>query len=515
MDMYGVDLVIPDFEYIKENINKLEGVLVSQGHEDHQGALPYLLKEIATPIYAPKLVAAFIKDKLEDYGVKKHDIRVYDPDKDVLNIGPFTIHPFRVNHSIPDTVGFAIDTPVGRTFHVAEHKFDPNPADGCRFDEQKAKKLASEKPVLMLASDALGSGKPGTTPSDASIEPNMLKIAKTAKKAIFFTTISSNIGRIQQAVSVAGKLGRKVVFVGRSIDKKSQIAHELGYLKHSNKTVIELKEAGKYQRNQLFYVVAGSYGQAGSSLYRIATNDHDQVYAEEGDQLIFSSDPAPPYSKESIDAIVDKFMDMDVDVHYYALNEGLYVSGHGSQDDILKLFNIVKPKYFIPLGGTIRFMKGYVDLAEKWGAPRENVFDLKPGDIVEFEDGKAKKSGKINVREILVDGLGIGDVGKSILSDRRIMAEHGVAVAALKVNAQTNKVISTEIMSRGFVFERQEKQFLDQSAKLLLNHLLGQSSKSKQKDKADLKFTTINFLTKYFEKETGRRPMIIPVVVRV
>ncbi len=509
MEMYGVDLVIPDFTYIKENIHKLEGVVVSQGHEDHQGALPFLLKEVVTPVYAPPLVAAFIKDKLDDYGVKNYDVRTYNPDTDILNIGPFKIHPFRVSHSIPDTLGFAIDTPEGRTFHVAEHKFDPAPVDGHQFDEGKARELAKDG-VLLLASDSLGSTKPGTTPGEADIESKMRKIAEGAKKAIFFTTISSNIGRIQQAIRVAESLKRKVVFIGRSIDKKSEIAYNLGYIKRDKNTVVSPKEATDLDRKSLFYIVAGSYGQAGSSLDRIATDDHELAYAEENDMLIMSSDPAPPYSKESIDALVDKFIDKGLDVHYYGLNEGLYVSGHGSQEDIKKLFDIVSPKYFIPLGGTVRFMKGYKDLVGVWGAPKENVFTLKPGEIVEFSGGKATKTGKIPVREVLVDGLGIGDVGKTILGDRKILAEQGVVVAVIRINAQ-NQVVGSEIISRGFIFEKQEQKFLKVTTNLLNKNLSG----NKGKDVKDLSFKAINFLTRYFQRETGRKPLIIPVVVKI
>src|SRR3990167_7751177 len=251
MEMYGVDLVIPDFSYIKQNEKALRGIVLSQGHEDHQGALPFLLNEVSAPVYGSPLTIAFVEDKLKEYQLKS-----FNPEKDILTIGPFKITPFRVNHSVPDTVGFSIDTPEGQIMHIAEHKFDPDPVDGHRFDKEKAKSLAS-KGVLMLASDCLGSNKPGRTPSERSIKETIERIVAGAKGAVYFTTISSNIGRMQQVVEVAEKYNRKVVYVGRSIQKKAEVSLEMGYMKHKRETVISLKEAKKYGGRQIIYIIAG------------------------------------------------------------------------------------------------------------------------------------------------------------------------------------------------------------------------------------------------------------------
>jgi ribonuclease J len=394
IEMHGVDLVIPDFSYIKRNQSKLKGIIVSQGHEDHQGALPFLLKEVNSTVYAPKLVAAFIKYKLDEHGIKAAKISVYDPDRDVVTVGPFKITPFRVPHSIPDTVGFSIDTPEGQVFHVAEYKFDPDPVVGKPFEIEKVKGLAS-KGVLLLASDCLGANRPGSTEPERKIEQRLERIVEDASGAVFFTTISSSIGRIQQAINVAEKIGRRVAFIGWSIRKKSEIAHNLGYLKYHEGTLLYIRDALKLPRDKVMFIIAGCYGQVGSSLFRVSTNDHSKVSAEPGDTVVFSQDPAPPYTKESEDFVIDNLIDMGVDVHYYDLGENLYVSGHGSQDDILKLFDIVKPKYFIPIGGTIRFMHSYRKLAEGFGADPENIFELKPGESIEFTGGVARKGGKI------------------------------------------------------------------------------------------------------------------------
>lgn len=509
MEMHGVDLVIPDFSYLKKNRDRIKGILLSQGHEDHQGALPFLLKEIKAPVYAPKLTAAFVKDNLEDQEVKGVDIKIYDPDRDVLTIGSFKITAFRVSHSIPDTLGFAIDTPEGQVFHVAESKFDPAPVAGTPFDIQKARALSS-KGVLFLASDCLGSHRQGTTPPEAPIEERLEKVARQAKGAIFFTTISSNISRIQQAIRVAGKLKRKVSFIGFSIARKAELARQLGFLQYSNKEVIPPKRASNLNPQEVFYIIAGCYGQVGSSLFRVATGEHEKIVAEENDMVIFSSDPGPPYSKETIDFVVDALIDRGLDVHYYDLNEGLYVSGHGSREDILRLFEIVKPKYFIPVGGTIRYMRAYKKLAEEFSHSSGNVFELKAGEIVEFENGKGTKKGKVEARQVLVDGLGIGDVGEIILKDRKTLAESGVAVVIIKFDPTQNKVVGTpEIMSRGFVFERQEKEFIRQANEAIKKRLL----EVKALDSRGVKYTTAEFLAEYFFNQTGRRPMILPVVI--
>jgi ribonuclease J len=511
IDMQGVDLVIPDFSYIIKNKEKLAGILISQGHEDHMGALPYLLREVKVKIHSTALVAEFIKDKMKDSGVGASDIHVFDPENDSFEIGPFKINPFRVTHSVPDTVGFAIDTPEGRIFHVPEHKMDQNPVDGMPFDISRAKSLANEK-VLFLASDCLGSNKEGRTPGEQQIEGNLLNIVNGANQTVFFTAISSNIGRFQQALNVAKKVGRKVVFVGRSVQKKCEIAHNLGLLHYRNDDVIPLKRTARYPNNKLIYIIAGCYGQVDSSVYRLALGEHNRVQAESGDTFIFSADPAPPYTKESEDFVIDHLIDQGLDVHYYDIDEGLYVSGHGSQDDITDLFTIAKPKYFIPIGGTIRFMHAYEKLATKFGAPKENVFKLKPGEGIEFSGGVAKRLARIPVKEVLVDGLGIGDVGRIILEDRKTLGHHGVAIVLVKIDSKKGVAVEDpEIISRGFVFERDEKKFLNDTAKALRVWL----DKHKKLDWKTARQITTEFLTDVFFDKTARKPMIIPVVVEV
>ena len=510
LEMPGVDLVLPDYSYVVKNKHKLKGIIVSQGHEDHIGALPFLLRDVKTTIWAPPLVTEFIKDKFKDYRVRDYKINTFNPDSDLFQVGSFRIQPFRVTHSVPDTVGFAIDTREGRIFHVPEHKMDQNPVDGKSFAVGRVRELAKNG-ATFLASDCLGANKPGFVGSELPIEENMLNIVKNAKKAVLATAISSNIGRFQQMINVAKKVGRKVIFVGRSIQKKTEMAYNLGYLKYSNDQVISFKEIVNYRPNQIMYIVAGCYGQVGSSIYRISQGEHDKVAVNEGDVFIFSADPAPPYTKESEDYVIDNLIDKGVDVHYYDLNEGLYISGHGGQEDIKKLFEIVKPRYFIPIGGNIRFMHSYGKLVEDIGIDSSKVFKLKAGESVIFNKGNAIRGETIPTKDVLVHGLGIGDIGKVVLGDRALLGNEGVVVVVIKIGKDGRYVGNLEIISRGFVFEGTNRNILE-SAKSDLSKILDGKRNLNVKS---LEEQSIKFLEKHFFKVTGRSPMILPIILEI
>ncbi|MCH7730595.1 ribonuclease J [Patescibacteria group bacterium] len=508
-EMYGIDLVIPDFGYIRKNAHKLRGLIVTHAHEDHLGAIPFLLKEVRTPIYATKLVAGFLEDKFAEHKIRDVKVNVFDPQRDTLTLGVFKVTPFRVSHSVPDGVGYAIDTPEGRVFHIPDYKFDWTPVDGKPFDIAKVAMLAS-KGTLMVASDCLGATTPGYTESEMEIENQIERIAKDATGRIFFTTISSNISRMQQALNVAKGLGRKVSFIGRSVETKAEIARNVGYLNYPGDLVVAGRKAARLSKNKVMYIISGSYGQPGSALYRVAHAEHKFLSADPGDTVIFSADPAPPGSKANVDAVVDRLIEIGANVHYYDMQEDLHVSGHGSQEDILTLFALIKPKYFIPIGGTIRHMRAYKDLAVRMGAKQNSVFELKPGEIVEFKGSQARKTGKVDVRDVLVDGLGIGDVGNVVLRDRQKLAQEGAAIILIQVDKKNQRLLNDpQVISRGFVFEKKEKGFLIGAGKLLGAEI----RKKKRVDKRVARNVTIDFLEKYFYKETGRRPMVLPVIV--
>lgn len=511
LEMPGVDLVIPDFSYVVKNKHKLKAIVLSQGHEDHIGALPFLFNEVNAPIYCAPLVTEFVTEKFRDRGITNFEINTFDPTKDTFQIGSFKISPFRVAHSAPDTCGFAIETPEGKIMHVPEHKIDQNSVDGQIFDIPRAKMLAESSETLCVISDCLGVNEPGFAKSGVEIEENMLKIARTAKKALFMSAMSSSIGRFQQMINVAKKVNRKVVFVGRSIQNKTESAHKLGYLKYDANDVVDTKKAKKIHPRDLMYIVAGCYGQVGSSVYRLATDDDNRMAVTEGDCFIFSANPAPPYSKESQDFVIDELIDRGVDVHYYDLKEGLHVSGHGAQEDIKMLWDICKPKYFIPTGGTIKHMHGYEKLLMSTGRSKDSLFKLKPGESVDFKNGVASRGQKISVKEVMVHGLGIGDIGKTVLEHRTLLGKQGMVVIVFKATKDGKVLSKPEIVSKGFVFEGISGGLLNDSIQRMMKHLGTHNNLNSKK----LKDEAVKFLEGYFFKATGRSPMIVPIVVEI
>lgn len=509
---YGVDLKIPDFSYVIKNKDKVRGILITHGHEDHLGALPFLLREVNVPVYATKLVGGFIEDKLIDYGIRNVKPNIFDPERDQLRLGPFTVDPFRVSHSVPDSVGLCLTTPVGKVFHVPDYKFDWTPVDQKPFDVAKAATLAKDG-VLGLASDCLGSTTPGYTESELEIERSVELIIEEAKNRVYFTTISSNISRMQQTIRASKVLGRKCVLIGRSIERKAEIAKKLGYLHFDSGDVISLKEAQKLPKDKVTYIISGSYGQAGSALYRLALGEHQFLKLDEGDVVIFSGDPAPPGTHQAVNSVVDNLIGLGAEVHYYDTQEDLHVSGHGSQKDIEMLLALVDPRYLLPVGGTVRHMRAFTMLAEKMGWEAHEVFELRAGGVVEFGQQEAKKGEVIPVRDVLVDGLGIGDVGQVVLRDRKTLAREGIVVVVLQIDRNSRKLIGTpDVISRGFVFAKEQQNFLNRAANALAGEI---RKRSKGKDGKIIKDITADFLDRFFFEETARRPMILPVVVEV
>ncbi len=375
----------------------------------------------------------------------------------------------------------------------------------------KAALLASGG-ALALASDCLGSTTPGHTSSEEAIEGIIDQIAGQATGHIFFTTISSNIARIQQAMNVAKRYNRQVCFLGQSIMRKADIARSLGYLHYNPKDLVPSKRAARMPKNKLMFIVSGSYGQPGSALYRIAMNEHDTIAIEENDTVVFSGDPSPPGSKAHVDFVVDRLIERGADVHYYDTQEDLHVSGHGSQEDILFLLGLIKPTYFMPIGGTLRHMKAYKDMAVKMGADPKDVFMLSGGETVHFQDKKASKGAKVPSKEVLVDGLGVGDVGSMVLRDRHILAQEGVAIVLLTLDTSKEQLVAEpEIISRGFIFDKTNGSVLLDGAHALSLTL----SKKRIINSGIAKRETIDFLEQWFFEAIGRRPMILPVVVEV
>lgn len=506
-DMHGVDVVIPDFSYVKKNIKRLKGILITHGHEDHIGAIPHLLKDLHTPIFATKLTAGFIIDKLEGskMGDLKNLVQVFDPDKDTISLGNFKVIPFRISHSVPDAVGFAIDTPEGKIFHVADYKFDWSPVDGKPFDIRKLSTLASEG-VLALASDCLGATSPGYTESEQDIEKRLKNIVKDVQGNVYVTTISSNIGRMQQAINAAQENNRKVVFVGRSIERKVKVAKSLGYIHFQNNQTVRPDKVSSKANNYLF-ILTGAYGQTGSALHKVANNKHDSIRLTEKDMVIFSGDPSPPGAKGSVDDMVDNILELGANVHYYDTQEDLHVSGHGSIEDIKMLMSVVQPKFHIPIGGTIRHMKAYSGLAQKLGHKKSSVFELKAGDSLILGKNSAKMGKKLRLRDVLVDGTVTGDIGEQILSERKSLGNNGVVVAILTIDKDL-KILSANMISKGFIFEKTNQKLL----KNINVELTTKLNNKKINNNTNLRFEAKKELGKIINKHTGRQPLIITYI---
>lgn len=387
--MPGVEVIIPDVSYLADKIGKIRGIVITHGHEDHFGALPYLLPRLGyPPIFATKLVKGFIQAKLEDFKISFSKFHLVDPERDSFVIGRFKIHAFRVNHSVPDSIGLCLETPAGKIFHVSDFKLDLTPIDGKPFQIGRAARLA-KPPVLGLVSDCLGAESKGYTESEREIEKIFGQIIGEAVGQVFITTISSNITRLQQAISASLRYNRKVVILGRSIRGKFQIAQKLGYVKVSKKDLITPVKAKRFPQNRVTYLVAGCYGQLGSALARIADGTFQDVKLMKDAIVVFSADPAPSGTKDTVDSMVDKLVLRGARVYYYELQENLHVSGHGSSGDIRLLFALIQPKYFVPIGGEPRHMRAYAFLTSEMGTGKDRVFEPRNGEVLEFHAGQA------------------------------------------------------------------------------------------------------------------------------
>jgi len=388
--MTGVELIVPDISYLMNKKNKIRGMIISHGHEDHFGAVPYLLPQLGPiPVFVTKLVRGFIQAKLKEFHLSSPRFHLIDPEGNSFTVGQFKVHPFRVNHSVPDSLGFCLETPVGKIFHVPDFKFDLTPVDGKPFQIGKVARLA-QPPVLSLVSDCLGAESKGYTESEREIEKIFGQIISEAQGQVFITTISSNITRFQQAMRASLRFGRKVVLLGRSVREKFQIAQKLGYLQVKKGSLITPAEAKKLPLNKVTYLVAGCYGQPGSALARIGRGNFQGVSLKPGAVVIFSADPAPSGSRELVDSLVDQLVLKGARVHYYELQENLHVSGHGSSGDIRLLFALIQPRYLVPIGGEPRHMRAYSFLASEMGVAKERVFELRNGEALEFFGRQAR-----------------------------------------------------------------------------------------------------------------------------
>jgi len=517
-EMLGVDVTIPDISYLEEQgrKSKVRGIIITHAHYDHFGALPYILPHLPpVPIYGSRLTLEFVKLALAEARLIEHRnlIKIAPGDRP-FSLGCFEVNPFHVCHSVPESLGFALKTPVGTVFHVSDYKFDWMPEDGRTFDVGKVVSLVQERQPLALVSDCLGAATPGYTASERAIGDSLTQEMESAQgRQLFVVTISSNISRIGQVVEASLELGRKICFLGRSMEQSSRIAEELGYLKIARRDFVEPERARGFDQSQLTYIAAGCYGQPDSAIAKVARNDHPLVRLGEGAKVIFSGDPSPPGARDAVDLVIDKLILNGAQVSYYEIQENMHVSGHGSAGDIQMLMGLVKPEFFVPIGGTPKHMRAYSLLAQKMGNPSESVFELQVGEFLEFFERRVQK-GKFSFKDVLVDGIRAGDVGKTVLEERRILADDGIVVLIVPVNPQSGEIsASIQVVTRGFVYVKASKELITE-----LEHLASKTAQNsparKRRDWEELKGQLEKSVSSYVRQKTGRSPIVLPVVVK-
>ena len=510
-EMLGIDLVIPDISYLVENREKIRGIVITHGHEDHIGALPYLLPQLNVPIYATKLTQGLIRVKLkEGKALSEAKLEVVSPGEQVT-LGKFKVEFFPVCHSIPDATGLIIHTPVGIVVHSGDFKLDYTPVSGKPTDLSRLAQLGAQG-VLLLLSDSTYAELPGYTPSERVVGEVLDHIMADAPGRVIVTTFSSLISRVQQIIDAAAKHERRVFIVGRSMSDTVRMALELGYLNAPNGILGRIDEARGLPHDKIVFITTGSQGEPTSALVRMANRDHHQVHIQRGDTIIMSATPIPG-NEAVINRTVDSLFKQGAQVLYDKLAQ-VHVHGHGSQEELKLLLNLVKPKFFMPIHGEYRHLSLHARLARSVGIPRENTFVLEDGDILEVSSQSAKITGKIGSGNVYVDGLSVGDIGGVVLRNRRMLSKDGIVVAIIAIHRQTGRLVGRpDIVTRGFVDTRKFKDMIEESRDLLTRILDHSGDRAAEWSFINAKVR--DTLDKFYYEKTKRRPMILPFMVKV
>ena len=510
-EMLGIDLVIPDISYLVENREKIRGIVITHGHEDHIGALPYLLPQLNVPIYATKLTQGLIRVKLkEGKALSEAKLEVVSPGEQVT-LGKFKVEFFPVCHSIPDATGLIIHTPVGIVVHSGDFKLDYTPVSGKPTDLSRLAQLGAQG-VLLLLSDSTYAELPGYTPSERVVGEVLDHIMADAPGRVIVTTFSSLISRVQQIIDAAAKHERRVFIVGRSMSDTVRMALELGYLNAPNGILGRIDEARGLPHDKIVFITTGSQGEPTSALVRMANRDHHQVHIQRGDTIIMSATPIPG-NEAVINRTVDSLFKQGAQVLYDKLAQ-VHVHGHGSQEELKLLLNLVKPKFFMPIHGEYRHLSLHARLARSVGIPRENTFVLEDGDILEVSSQSAKITGKIGSGNVYVDGLSVGDIGGVVLRNRRMLSKDGIVVAIIAIHRQTGRLVGRpDIVTRGFVDTRKFKDMIEESRDLLTRILDHSGDRAAEWSFINAKVR--DTLDKFYYERTKLRPMILPFMVKV
>lgn len=510
-DMFGIDIVIPDMSYLIENKDKVKAVVITHGHEDHIGSLAYLLKEVDAPVYATNLVCGLIEGKLKENRVSAKKLNVVKAG-DEIKVGAFKVGFIQTNHSIPDACAIYFRTPVGTVVHTGDFKVDQTPVDGKLMDVHKFAELGN-RGVLALLSDSTNVEKPGFTPSESSVGPALMRAVGEAKGRVVLATFASNVSRIQQAVDAAVAYRRKVVVLGRSMVNVTEIAQERGYLHVPEGVIIDVEEMGRYREDQIMILTTGSQGEPMAGLSRMATNNHRTVSIVPNDTIIISATPIPG-NEAAVGRTIDNLLRLGANV-IYGKDKGIHVSGHGSQEDLKTMLNLVRPRFFIPVHGEYRMLKKHGELAVSMGVKPNNVLVGENGQIFEFTSRSGRKGGRVSAGNVFVDGLGVGDVGNIVIRDRQQLAQEGMVVVVMAMDKATGEIVSgPDIVSRGFVYVRDAEELMNE-AQRRVDDLVEKCGQMKIKDWATIKSQVRDTLGKFLYEKTRRRPMILPIIMDV
>ena len=511
-DMYGIDLVIPDVSYLTKHKNRIRGLFITHGHEDHIGAIPYVLKQVNMPIYCTRLTAGLIRLKLEEHGLLKSTKIVTVESGMTVKAGKFSVEFIHVNHSIADSVAFAIHTGLGTVVHTGDFKIDSTPIDGEVIDLARFGELGKQG-VLALLADSTNVERPGYTMSERMVGKTFDRLFAGCKQRIIVTTFASNVHRIQQVIDAAAAVGRKVAVTGRSMENILKVATELDYLHLPENTLVDLNQIKSIPKDKLVIVSTGSQGEDMSALYRMAFSSHRQVEIQPGDHIIISAS-AIPGNEKSISRIINELYRKGAEVIYDKL-EGLHVSGHACQEELKIIHALTKPKFFIPVHGEQRHLQKHAALARQMGMNPKNILIADTGSVIECTPKTCKLAGTVPAGKILVDGTGVGDVGSVVLRDRKHLAQDGMIVVCVNLSSEDGSVLSgPDIISRGFVYMKDNEDLMD-AMKMIATHSLEVCHNRNISDWATIKSTIKGDLSQFLFKNTKRNPMILPVIMEI
>ena len=511
-DMFGIDVVIPDITYLLKHKDKVSGIFLTHGHEDHIGALPYVLKQLNVPVYGTKLTLGIVQSKLKEHNLLSTTELITVKPRDVVRLNSVSVEFIKTNHSIADSVAIAIHTPLGAVLHTGDFKVDYTPIDGEPMDFARFAELG-KKGVLLMMADSTNVERPGYTMSEKIVGESLCRIFGKSKGRIIVATFASNIHRIQQIIDAAAMYGRKVAVSGRSMENIVQVAIELGYIKIEKENLVSIDQINKYNNNEIVIITTGSQGEPMSALARMATSEHRKVNIVSGDTIIISATPIPGNEK-LVSRVIDQLFKKGAEV-VYGSSEAVHVSGHACQEELKLMQTLVRPKYFIPVHGEYRHLKQHGELANSIGVPKSNILIPEIGDVIEITRNSIKKSGSVISGQIFVDGLGVGDVGNIVIRDRKHLSQDGILTVVVTLSKENKAIIAgPDIISRGFVYVRESEKLMDEARDIVRN-VFAKCEEQKITDWSTLKSTVRDELRSFLYEKTKRKPMILPIIMEI